>query len=180
MFQRPTGPLDHKRLANLALEHLARRSDSAAGLTRALARKVARARQSGALTIEDADAAIQRVVADLAERGLLSDAKFAAGRARYLSGRAKSSRAIAADLAARGVARDDVAATLAEFKENEPDAERRAAIAFARKRRLGPFRPDAQRRAKRMNDLASLQRAGFDGALARAVIDANPETLEDP
>jgi len=55
-----------------------------------------------------------------------------------------------------------------------------AAIAFARRRRIGPFRLDAARDASRERDLAALGRAGFGYELARRVIEAESvEELED-
>ena len=48
----------------------------------------------------------------------------------------------------------------------------RAAVALARRRRLGPYRPDNERKDKRARDLAAMARAGFDYDVARKVIDA--------
>lgn len=178
---RPSPPLDEAGLRAAALDHLARRSDSAAGLARALARRVQRAAKAGRSRIADAETAIAAVVADLAERGLLSDRRYAESRASHLVRRGRSRLAIQADLAARGVARDDVAAALAEVDAREPDSERAAAIAYARRRRLGPWRDPALRAAKRQADMAALARAGFSGALVRAIIDApSPDHCVDP
>ncbi|MHA1114431.1 MAG: regulatory protein RecX, partial [Alphaproteobacteria bacterium] len=50
-----------------------------------------------------------------------------------------------------------------------------AAIAYARRRRLGPWRVAAARAERRERDLAALARAGFNYDLARRVVDA-PDT----
>ena len=52
-----------------------------------------------------------------------------------------------------------------------------AALAYARRRRIGPYRTDPTLRAEtRLKDLAALARRGFAPALCRRVIDA--EDLE--
>jgi regulatory protein len=136
-------------------------------------------------TSPPADAAVEAVVAELAGKDLLSDRRFAEGRAAHLVRRGRSRVQIAADLAARGVARDDVDAALAELGAREAgsghDIARAAAIAYARRRRLGPWRAPAERKAKRLNDLAALARAGFPSSIARWIVDAAaPDDLLSP
>ena len=94
--------------------------------------------------------------------------------ARALSlGRAgRSRRAIADRLRAKGVAPAAIEAALAGLDEERPEGDRAAAIALARRRRLGPFRAPAQRVERRQRDIAALARAGFALALARRVIEA--------
>jgi regulatory protein len=43
-----------------------------------------------------------------------------------------------------------------------PGSELEAARAYVRRRRLGPFRPEAERQPNRQRDLAALARTGFD------------------
>ena len=57
------------------------------------------------------------------------------------------------------------------------DPDLAAALAFARRRRLGPFRPQGERAARRLKDLAALARQGFAADLARRIVDA--EDLEE-
>ena len=45
---------------------------------------------------------------------------------------------------------------------------------------LGPFRPDKDRKDKRLRDLAAMARAGFAFDIARKVIDAkDPDALDE-
>jgi regulatory protein len=181
MKLRPPAILDRAALRRAAFDHLARRSDSASGLARALARKIARATRAGACRIDEPDAAIEALVAEVADKDLLSDRRFAEGRATHLVRRGRSRMQIVADLAARGVARDDVDAALAELGARTPGVEREAAVAYARRRRLGPWRDAAQRKARRLNDLAALARAGFPSDIARWIVDAAaPDDLLRP
>jgi regulatory protein len=78
-------------------------------------------------------------------------------------------------LAKAGIDRDLARATLAGDSTAD---ELVAAIAYARRRRLGPYRPVAGRAEARLKDLQALARAGFDHGVARVVIDAaDPEAL---
>jgi regulatory protein len=81
---------------------------------------------------------------------------------------------------AKGVGPEDAEAALAALKKDAADPDLAAGLAFARRRRLGPFRPAAEREARRLKDLAALARQGFALELARRVIDADdPQELED-
>jgi regulatory protein len=177
MAPRSPAILDQAALLRAAMDHLARRSDSVHGLTRALARKIAKAQAKDQCRIDDPTAAIARVIEQISGKGLLSDRRFAESRTLFLTGRGRSRLQIAADLAARGVDRETARTVLASRGRGD---EREAAIAYARRRRLGPFRT-SQRREKRLNDIAAMQRAGFDLALASAIIDADSaEALNQP
>jgi regulatory protein len=50
-----------------------------------------------------------------------------------------------------------------------------AALALAKRRRLGPFRAPSVRAAYRMRDLAALGRAGFAYEIAKRAIDGDGE-----
>ncbi len=144
-------------------------------LRRVLRRRVeTRCRLRGE-TPEDFSGMVEAVIARALGAGLVDDAAFAAAKVRSLRRRGGSARAIGAKLAAKGVDRDTVGAALAGEEEGGEDE---AALAYAKRRRLGPFRQPAARAASRERDLAAMARAGFALALARRVIDA--ETEGDP
>ena len=58
-----------------------------------------------------------------------------------------------------------------DLHQTQPDLEMAAALAFARRRRLGPFRTTASRAEHREKDLAKLARQGFAYETARRIID---------
>jgi regulatory protein len=62
---------------------------------------------------------------------------------------------------------------LDELAERQGDAELAAAAAFARKRRIGPWRSPAERADRREKDLAAMARAGFAYRVVRLVMDAD-------
>jgi regulatory protein len=82
-------------------------------------------------------------------------------------------RKIAAGLAAKGVDAEDRAAALASLRETTDNPDLAAACAFARRRRLGPFRRGSvgsYGAADRQRELAIFARAGFARREAEAVL----------
>ncbi|MGA8400139.1 MAG: RecX family transcriptional regulator, partial [Stellaceae bacterium] len=93
----------------------------------------------------------------------------------------QSLKTIRAGLAAKGVAAEDAAAAIDALREEGGDPEIAAAVAFARRRRLGPFRraPAEGNDELRLKELGGFARAGFSRAAAEAVIaSATPEEAE--
>lgn len=163
-------------LHEAALAHLARYATTEAGLLRVLERRIARWRRGAsgeaetlAVAAAAARAAVLRIVTRLAAAGGVDDAAFAHARAERLHRAGRSRRAIAAHLAARGVAAETARAALPE----DPESELAAALALARRRRLGPFRADPAPAPDR--DLAVLARAGFSRAIAEQALTMSPE-----
>jgi len=110
---------------------------------------------------------VEAVVAMLAERRLCDDAAFARAWIRdRLALKPKGRRALRAELAARGVAAEDVEAALRdEFTEAEEELARRAAEA-----RRDAFRARGEKRG-RAALLAFLARRGFSAAIAGRLAD---------
>jgi regulatory protein len=167
-------PPDPAALHEAALNHLARYAATRAGLERVLLRRIARwargaegEREAIAAAAAAARGAVKDVVAQLVAAGAVNDAAFAASRARRLARAGSSRLRIAAHLARHGVTGAAAAAAL----PSDPDAELLAALALARRRRIGPFRtaPPADPEAAR-RELAALARAGFPQAVARAAL----------
>lgn len=154
-------------LERAALAYLERYASSVENLRRVLRRKVqARCRLRGedpAAFFPEVDAVVARAL----KGGFLDDARYAEGRVASLRRRGGSTRLIRAKLGAKGVGREAIEVALTDG----PGDEAAAAAAFARRRRLGPFRP-GERMPYREKDLASLVRAGFSFAVARQVIDS--------
>jgi regulatory protein len=181
----PPGPLPTEALLHeAALNHLARFAATEIGLRRVLERRVDRwARRSesageppDAIAVHAAEAKrhVAAVARKLVSSGAVDDAAFAAARVRRLARGGRSRRAIAAHLAAKGVARDTANATLPEGEDAELDS----ALALCRRRRTGPFAseplpPDTRRKA-----LAALARAGFPRGVAETALDMAPAEAE--
>ncbi|HSO35596.1 MAG TPA: RecX family transcriptional regulator [Labilithrix sp.] len=170
-------------LHEAALAYLARGAASADSVTRTLqrrignwARRATRAGRDAEAVAQDAAAArelIAPIVERLGEVGLVNDTAFAENRAKRMSTSGRSRRAITAHLAQKGVA----AATVREAVSHDAGAELSAAIAFARKRRLGPFAREEEepldrdaRRVAERKALGTMARAGFDFGVCERVL----------
>lgn len=177
----PAGPRPPRRvtpqyLENAALHYLERFASSAAGLRRVLMRKVDRSVQAHGTDREEAAGWVETLIGRYTAAGLLDDAGYARMKAESLHRRGASTRAIREKLAGKGVARDHVDDALDHVGEAvEGEVDLAAALALARRRRLGPYRAPEVRAAHRDKDLAALGRAGFAYDVARRVIDADPE-----
>lgn len=177
--RRPPKKITPDYLHNYALFYLERYASSAANLRAAMMRRVYKSCAFHGGEPEDFEPMVDAEIARLKEVGLLDDAAYAEARALGLSSRGTSGRAIRAKLVGKGVGEDDIAAALGSLEEEHPEPEFAAAVTFARKRRLGPFRPEA-RAGRRERDLAAMSRAGFDYDMALRVIDAESvEILEE-
>ena len=167
-------PITEAGLHAAALRYLERFAASAEMVRRVLARRVERAVRAGLTERADGTRLIGRVVGRLVAVGVVDDAGFAEAKTRSLNRRGASTRAIRARLAAQGLGAEQVGAALAALQADGGDPELAAAVALARRRRLGPFRA-GDRAAHRLRDLGVLARAGFGGEVARRVIDAAPD-----
>jgi regulatory protein len=169
--KRPAKPPTPERLRRRALYYLERFAASRAHLGAVLARRALRDAQILDLPTEPVREAIDRLLDDLEQQGLLNDAAYAEARARRLAEKGKPPRRIAQDLAARGVDRDLATAATSALEAETPDLELETAIAFARRRRLGPFARIVEA-APSQKALATFARAGFSSTVARRVLAA--------
>jgi regulatory protein len=173
------------RLREAALAHLARFAATEAALRRVLERRVdrwARAaeaegqpREATAAAAAVARAAAAEVAAAMVAAGAVDDDAFAESRARRLARAGRSRRAIAAHLSAKGIAAETAAAALPEGEEAELDA----ALAYCRRRRVGPFAREAEDVEGRRKALAALARGGFTQPVARRALAMDPAEAED-
>ena len=168
-------PVTAEGLEAQALHYLARFASSTANLRRVLKQKVERSARDHGTDREAGLAAIERIIARFTAAGVIDDARFAEGRAQSLFRRGTSRRATVAKLNEKGVGQEVIAAALDSLDELSAEPELAAAVAYARRRRLGPFRPPDSRAAHRDKDLAALARAGFGAGIARRVLDAEDE-----
>jgi regulatory protein len=178
-------PPDRAALHEAALAHLARFAATEGALLRVLQRRVQRWERRARESNLDPDtiaaasaaglAAAREVVGHLVDAGAVDDAAFAAARVQRLHREGRSRRAIAAHLAARGIAADAAAAALPHNGASELDA----ALAFARRRRIGPFRAGEADAARRLRELGALARAGFPRNVALRALATDAEDAEE-
>jgi len=180
--RRPVKPITVKRLENVAAAYVARYDASSARLRAVLMRRVHKARMGDAPVVADVEAVIDAILARYTKASVLDDARYAERKAGSLHRRGTSARHIREKLKLAGIGRDDVERAIdvnrEELAVDNAGMDLQAALAFARRRRLGPFRAGAERDARRSRDLAALGRAGFSFDIARRVIDTDdPDAL---
>ncbi|MEE3045294.1 MAG: regulatory protein RecX [Pseudomonadota bacterium] len=176
-------------LMNYATWYLERFAASRARLEKLMRGKI---RLSVAEYGTDSEEAVQwmnSVLAACEKAGFINDDAYARGRARSLLRKGKAMRVIAADLSARGIASDQIddairdlraeadQAAYEEVRGTDPNIA--AAAAYARRRRLGPWRRPDIREEKREKDMAALARQGFGYDTATRIINSDLDELND-
>ncbi|PWC34133.1 RecX family transcriptional regulator [Azospirillum sp. TSO35-2] len=176
---KPVKRVTPQYLENAALYYLERFASSTANLRRVLMRKVDLSARAHDTDREEGARWVEELLARYVRSGLLNDETYARMRTESLHRRGASTRLIAQKLAGKGIGRDEADKALDSLREDVgPDLDLSAALALARRRRLGPYRLPEVRAAHRDKDLAALGRAGFGYEIARRVVDAeDPEEL---
>jgi regulatory protein len=160
--------LDRAALGELALRYVGRFATSEARLRRYLLRKVKESAWTGD---DDPAAAIADAAARCAALGYVNDGEFARLRGAALTRRGLGARRVRAQLGADGIGEADAAPVLAAAA----DERLATALAFARRRRLGPFAREALTDPRaRDKAFAAMLRAGHDSAAARRVLSVAP------
>lgn len=160
--RRAPKPLDSRRLEELGLAYVARFATSAAKVRSYLRRKLRERGWAG-----EAEPPVEALVARFVENGYVDDTAYARSRTGSLLRRGFGQRRIGQALNAAGIAEE----VRAEVRPG-PAEQRRAALALAQKRRLGPFGMQPLDRPAREKQIAALLRAGHPLDSARALVDA--------
>jgi regulatory protein len=161
-------------LENAALHYLKRYTATVSQLKKVLVRKVDTSLRFHGGERTEALGWVDELVARLVRNGLVNDQAYAETKAHSLRASGRSARVITQKLKLKGVAKEVVAQKVAEASmEVSEDA---AALIWARKKRLGPFRRDLKTRPdNRQRDLAAMARAGFSFAMAKKIIDGTAD-----
>jgi regulatory protein len=130
---------------------------------------------------EEAEAMLDVLIPKLTAGGWLDDGRFVTARVQELHRKGLSARGIRAKLAQQGGPEQMVRAALEDLASDGGDTELTAALNLARRKRIGPFQEDPERRLERkQKDFAAMARAGFSYGVARRVLDAeDPAELEE-
>lgn len=176
-------------LMNYATWYLERFAASRARLEKLMRGKIRLSVAEYGTDPEEAVAWMNSVLSACEKAGFINDDAYAKGRARSLLRKGKAMRVIAADLSARGIASDQIDQAISYLKAEAQEAAYEevrgtdpniaAAAAYARRRRLGPWRRPDIREEKRDKDMAALARQGFGYDTATRIINSDIAELED-
>jgi regulatory protein len=175
--RRPTPPLTSGWLRSEAALHLQRWPASETRIRRLMWDRVKRAQSFHGGTKDAAAVLVNEAIVSLISATLIDDARFARLWVVSLRRRGTSSRMIRQKLREKGVDSSHIDEALAAWVSDEGgDPERSSALAYAKRRRLGPFRKpyDDSWEGKR-KDMATLARVGFSFGIAQEIIESSPK-----
>ncbi|MFZ3235833.1 MAG: RecX family transcriptional regulator [Stellaceae bacterium] len=161
------GEISPELIDRWALAYLGRFASSAENLRRVLVRRIRRRSPADPAAAKEAMPLVDALIERYRRAGLLDDAAYAAQRAHSLNRRGESLFKIRARLAAKGVESAVTADAVSALREEGADPDLAAACAFARRRRLGPYR---RAPADPARELAAFARAGFSRRVAGQVL----------
>ncbi|EAU42599.1 hypothetical protein FP2506_07156 [Fulvimarina pelagi HTCC2506] len=167
------GPVTRDWLMRAGAHYLERYATSTENFRRVLARKVRRRMVLREEVDTDHKALIDAVTERFSELGFLDDRGFAEAKLRSMRRKGVSGRIAEARLAEKGVERAVIEAVAAEDETTEEEA----AHAYAKRRRLGPWRL-RDRVDRRERDIAAMMRAGFPYGLAVDVVDGGADDID--
>jgi regulatory protein len=162
--RRPPKPLNEQSLKDLALHYLGRFASTRARLVQYLQRKIRERGWDGAAP-PDCAALADRCM----ELGYVDHAAYAAMKGGALLRRGYGARRVEQALAAAGVKEAD----RGEMRDAGRDQAGTSALAFARRKRIGPFAEQPADADRRRKQLQAFIRAGHDFALARSIVFAD-------
>jgi len=153
-------PLDSAALERLALRYVERYATTRGRLAAYLQRKI---RERGWAAEVPADC--QALADKLAGLGYIDDRAFAETRAAAMARRGLGARRVNQALRFAGIESEDAEAVAPAIAAESTAS----ALAFARRRRIGPFAREAPDRQGRERQVAAMVRAGHAPALAWAI-----------
>ena len=160
-------------IENSALYYIGRYATSSENLKRVLKRKVIRASKHHETNIEACINHIGDLIQRYLENGILNDEAYAQAQATSMNRRGKSLRAIRSRLRQKALSDKIINKAISVLTNEIGSPDLSAAIAYARKRRLGPYRKNSSKQNSLDKELASLARSGFSYSLALRIVEAN-------
>lgn len=179
--RRAPAPVTAETIKRAAENYVARFASSAAQLKTVLMRRVERSARHHGTDPEKGEALADEIVTRYIRLGILDDTAFARSRALSLFRRGDTPQAIRYRLLQQGVAESDIDAALDNLLEETPEADSQsdleftAAITFARRSRIGPFRRKPADDDLKRRELARMARRGFGFDIAKKVVYAETE-----
>lgn len=162
-------PVTPARLRRYARRYLGRYFTARGHLRRLMMRRVDKSLREHGGDRDQAARHVEAILDDLEAEGALDDERFARDRAKLLHERGDSLRKIRSKLRDKLVDSSVIGRVIDALRDEYDQPDLKAAAAYVRKRRLGPWRDDPA--AHREKDLARLARAGFSYGVARQILD---------
>ena len=156
-------------IKELALKYLDKYQPSKKSLQIYLFRKVIDA-QSNSIEKNEILNKIEIVLNDLEEKGILNDSLYSEIKSKNFLKRGYSLNKIKQHLSQKGISDELLKQTIEKIQNDETNPDFYSAIRICKKRRIGPYRPDANREIFYKKDMGVLARSGFSYDLAKEVL----------
>ena len=163
--------ITQKRLENIALFYLEKYESSSFKLKNVLLRRISRAKKQNIEVDEDAVAWVDEVIKKMQDLGYVNDLRYAENQWRILSSTGKSVHYICQKLKQAGIGEDVLQNIISSQEETTSDMDLQAAQNLVKKRKLGKYRSEQDRKLMFQKDLAVLGRAGFSYEIARQALE---------
>lgn len=159
--RRPLPPLDPAALERMALRYVERFATTRGKLRQYLTRKIRERGWAEGRPSPDPEALAEK----LADLGYIDDAAFGEARAAAMGRRGLGARRVSEALRHAGIDGEQAAALRPAIEARGPES----AIAYARRRRIGPFATQAPDKAGREKAIGAMIRAGHGFDIARTI-----------
>lgn len=170
--RKPQKKITPQRLKNIGLYYLKRFESSVENLRMVLKRRVdAYAKENPQWNKAEGYQWVEDVLADFERLHYLDDSRYAEIKVRSYLNSGKPARYIENKLRQKGISAAQINDILAEQEYNPLEM----AKALAKRKKIGPFRPQEQQKEFRQKDMAALVRAGFDYDVVCQVLEYTPE-----
>lgn len=179
---KPPKKITESYLQNSGLYYLQRFPSSSANFKSVMMRKVKRScAYHKDQDSESCEAMVNQLTKKFEEYGLLDDVSYTKGMITSLRNQGKSERLIFAKLSSKGLTHNMIRDALLQYDEahsvSDLNAEQQAALKFAKKRRIGPFRKENENfdEKARNKELGALARAGFRYDVCAFILEQDKE-----
>jgi regulatory protein len=171
-LRKPQKKITPQRLKNIGLYYLKRFESSVENLRNVLRRRVdAYARENPEWKKDEAYQWVEDVLAEFERLHYLDDARFTEMKVRNYLNAGKPARYIQNKLREKGIKAADIEEILQEQEYNPLEM----ALRLAKRKKIGPYRAEGERREFRQKDMGTLVRAGFDYDIVCEVLDYETE-----
>ena len=170
--KKPQKKITPQRLKNIGLYYLKRFESSVENLRAVLHRRIdAYARENPEWNKHEAYDWAENVLSEFERLHYLDDRRFTEIKVRGYLNAGKPARYIQNKLRAKGIDEAQITAVLDEEEYNPLEM----ALRLAKRKKIGPYRPEENRREFRQKDMGTLVRAGFDYDIVCEVLNHTPE-----
>ena len=156
-------------IKELALKYLDKYQPSKKSLQIYLFRKVIDV-QSNSIEKSEILKKIEIVLNDLEEKGILNDSLYSEIKSKNFLKRGYSLNKIRQHLSQKGISGELLNQTIEKIQNDETNPDFYSAIRICKKRRIGPYRPEANREIFYKKDMGVLARSGFSYDLAKEIL----------